>query len=77
LTIEEDVAVKLKAEIRRSGKPFKQVVNELLRRALLAKPSRKAAPPFRIKARPLYPRPGIDYDNIGALIEQLEGPLHR
>ena len=35
LTLDDDVAARLKAEARRTGKPFKQLVNECLRRRLL------------------------------------------
>ena len=77
LTLDEDVAAKLKAEARRNGKAFKEIVNGLLRDALNAKrvqPGRKA---FKVDARPMGLRPGIDLDNIGQLLEQLEGPLHK
>lgn len=75
LTLEDDVALRLKAEARRTGKPMKQVVNALIRLGLAArsKPDGKA---FRVRARPLGIRPGLDYDNIGMLIEHIEGPLH-
>jgi hypothetical protein len=36
LTIDEDVAAKLKSEVQKRGLPFKQIVNETLRRGLLA-----------------------------------------
>jgi hypothetical protein len=76
LTLDDDVAAKLKTEVRRSGKAFKEVVNALLRRALNAK-APAGGKAFRIDARPMGLRPGIDLDNIGQLLEQLEGPLHR
>jgi hypothetical protein len=78
LTLDEDVAVKLKAVARRSGRAFRDVVNETLRRGLLT--ARPASPrqPFRVKARSLGGlRPGIDLDNIGELLERVEGPEHR
>ncbi|PYY05889.1 MAG: hypothetical protein DMG69_25080 [Acidobacteria bacterium] len=34
LTLDDDVAAKLRAEARRTGSPFKQLVNNLLRLAL-------------------------------------------
>jgi hypothetical protein len=78
LTLDDDVAARLGAEARRTGKPFKQVVNECLRRGFL--PSRRAArrPPFRTVARDLGAlRPGLSLDNIAELLEVVEGPLHR
>jgi hypothetical protein len=78
LTLDEDVAAKLKAESRRTGRPFRTVVNEALRRGLASR--RAAAPlePFRVRARDLGDlRPGLSLDNVAGLLEQLEGPLHR
>lgn len=77
LTLDDDVAAKLKAETRRSGRSFKQTVNETLRLGLNAPPKIEPREPFRVRARALNPRPGIDYGNIHELLEQLEGPLHR
>jgi plasmid stability protein len=77
LTLDDDVAAKLKIEARRNGKSFKEIVNGLLRVALNSKrvpPGNKA---FKVDARPMGLLPGIDLDNIGQLIEQLDGPLHK
>lgn len=78
LTLDDDVAAKLTAEARKGGRPFKDVVNETLRRGLM---SRAAAAPrarFRVQARDLGElRPGLSLDNIGELVEQAEGSLHR
>ncbi len=76
LTLDDDVAAKLKAEVRRSGNSFKQVVNEVLRREL-NNPAAKEVPPFKVKARPLGERPGLNYDNISELLEQIEGPDYK
>ena len=75
LTLDPDVAAQLKAEVRRRRKPFKELVNEYLRKGLNAPAPKRGT--FRVKARPLNPRPGFDFDNIGALLEQIEGPLHK
>jgi len=77
LTLDEDVAAKLRSEARRTGRPFKQVVNEHLRRSLNTPVKPASGKPFRIIARDLGLRPGLDYDNIGQLLEQVEGPFHR
>ncbi len=77
LTLEEDVAAKLELEVRRSGRPFKQVVNDLLRSALRARRERERRRPFRVVPRDLGLRPGLGYDSVGDLLEQVEGPLHR
>lgn len=79
LSLDDDVATRVKSEVRRSGKPFKEVVNELLR-AGLSQRTRDAPrrPPFEIRPRDLGAlRPGLSLDNVGALLEIAEGPLHR
>jgi hypothetical protein len=77
LTLDEDVAIKLRAEARRSGEPFKQIVNRVLRLGLNTQAQVKSLPPFKVKARPLGLPPGLSYDNVEELLEQLEGPFHR
>lgn len=78
LTLDDDVAAKLKAEARRAGRPFREVVNEALRRGLVARGGPSPREPFKIKPRDLGSvRPGLSLDNVGDLIEQVEGPLHR
>jgi hypothetical protein len=78
LTLDDDVAAKLKAESRRAGRPFKEIVNETLRSGLA---NRRAVAPrqtFKITARDLGDlRPGLSLDNVAELIEQAEGSLHR
>ena len=77
LTLDEDVAAKVKREARRSGKSFKEVVNETLRRGL-AEARTSSVPPFTIRPRDLGRlRPGLNLDSVGELLEQVEGPLHR
>lgn len=78
ITLDEDVWAKLQALARRSGRPFRQLVNDTLRRGLARPPADPARVPFRVSARDLgRRRPGLSLDNVGALLEQLEGPLHR
>ena len=76
LTLDDDVFTKLKAEARKTGRPFKELVNEYLRVGLSVRRRRKPLEPYVVKARALGTRPGLDYDNIGELLEHIEGPLH-
>jgi hypothetical protein len=71
------VSAKLRAEARRLGQPFKQVVNHFLRLGLTSGSQLKPARPFVVKARALGLRPGLDYDNTAELLEQIEGSCHR
>lgn len=78
ITLDEDVEKKLDAEVRRQkGATFKDIVNETLRVGLLTKRELKAAEPFKVKARPMGVMPGLNYDNIGDLVEHLEGAGHK
>jgi hypothetical protein len=78
LTLDEDVAAKLKAESRRAGRPFREIVNETLRRGLACRRITTQRPAFKVIARDLGDlKPGLSLDNVAELIQQLEGPLHR
>jgi hypothetical protein len=78
LSLDDDVAAKLKSEVKRSGRSFKEVVNEYLRLGFHAKKNHQDKKPFRVKTRDLGElRPGLSLDNIGELLEQIEGSAHR
>ena len=77
LTLDDDVDAKLRSEARRTGRSFKAVVNEALRSSLQRR-ARGNSAPFKVKPRDLGDlRPGMSLDNIGDLLELLEGPSHR
>ncbi len=77
LTLEPDVALKAKRSAAKLGKPFKRVINSALRIGLdeILKPA--AAKPYRTKSHPMGLRPGLNYDNIGELLAQIEGEDYR
>ena len=78
LTLDDDVAAKLKAESRRAGRSFREIVNETLRRGLASRRVATQRPIFKIAARDLGDlKPGLSLDNIAELIERAEGPLYR
>ena len=78
LTLDDDVAAKLKAEAARAGRPFREVVNETLRRGIATRKTIARRKPFKVAARDLgEARWGGGFDNVAVLIEQLEGPYHR
>lgn len=76
LTLDKDVVMQLRREMRRSGATLKAAVNHFLRRGLATaeKPQQKR---FVVCARPLGLPPGLSYDNVAELIEALEGPSHK
>jgi hypothetical protein len=77
ITLDKDVAQRIKAATTRLGRPFKQVVNDALRAGLddLEKP--RKGKPYRTKPLKMGLRPGINLDNIGELLAQIEGEDHR
>lgn len=77
LTLDDDVAAKLNAEMRRSGKSFKDTVNEFLRIGLSVRRELKSTDLFKVEARSLGVMPGLNYDKISELLEEAEGPFHR
>jgi hypothetical protein len=78
LTLDDDVAAKLKAESRRTGRPFREIVNETLRRGLANRRATAQRQPFKVTARDLGDlKPGLALDNVAELVERLESPLHQ
>lgn len=77
LTLDDDVAAQLEREMRASGKSFKRTVNDALREGLARRRESGAVEPFVVQARELGLVPGLDYANVGELLEVAEGPDHR
>jgi plasmid stability protein len=78
LTLDDDVAAKLAARARKTGESFRAVVNDALRRGLATTGPRPERRPFQVRVRDLGAvRPGLQFDDIAGLLEQVEGPLHR
>jgi hypothetical protein len=77
LTLEEDVAHKLRQAARRSGRSFKEVVNEALRVGLQVQSAPGPDRQFVVEAHDMGLREGLSLDNIADLLEDAEGPSHR
>ena len=78
MTIDDDVATKLEAEMRRQrSSNFKQILNDVLRRGLLVRRELAASKPFLVRARRMGKKQGLNYDNVGELLEHLEGAEHK
>lgn len=74
MTLDDDVATRLQTEARHTGRPFKTVVNDHLRRSLAQRNEARAMKPFRVEPRDLgSPLPGRSYDSIGSLLDEIEG----
>jgi len=77
LTLDEDVAAKLQAEARKTGRSFKETVNACLRAGLSLRKPAPATRPFRVRAFDMGQRPGLSFDKVSALLDEIEGPEHR
>ena len=77
LSLDDDVAAKLHEETRRRKTSFKAVVNACLRRGLEAPSEEELAAPFSVEPRRLGLRTGFDLDDIGGLLDLLDGPVRR
>jgi hypothetical protein len=76
LTLDDDVAMRLQAEARRTGRSFKEVVNHTLRLGFVRDGAK--AKRFKVHARDLGAlRPGLSLDNIAELTDAVEGSRHR
>jgi hypothetical protein len=72
LTLDPDVAADLKRRVRRSGKPFRQILNDAVRAGLRAQ---DAPPPRPYRLTPVSTGgvlPGIDLDRALGLADALE-----
>ena len=76
LTLDPDVAAKVRRGAARTGKPFKEVVNAALRAGLDAVLQPAAPKPYRTVPRPLGLREGFNYDNVAELLARAEGEDH-
>jgi hypothetical protein len=75
LTLEPDVAARLKQEIRRGGKSVKAVVNEALRLGL-GLSGRPAYPPrFEVRPHAFGFKPGVHLDRMNQLVDELDADV--
>jgi hypothetical protein len=77
ITIDDHVRAQLDRRMRETGKSFKETVNEVLRDGLVFQASVKSRKRIKLSSFPLEPLPGVKFDKISALIEQVEGPCYR
>ena len=77
LTLDDDIAAKLRAEVRKSGHSFRETVNRVLRLGLNAPRVPVRNRKFVVRPRPLNVKAGVNLDNVAELVERLAGPSHR
>ena len=73
LTLDPDVAAKVKRGANQLGKPLKEIINAALRLGLDQVLKPPAAKPYRTQPRPLGLRRGLSYDNVAELLARAEG----
>lgn len=77
ITLDDEIVAKLKRKMGEGeGKTFKEAVNETLSHGFLFEEQLEQKPrkPFKVQARDLRLRPGINLDKISSLLEMIEGP---
>ena len=78
LTLDDDIAERLRREVHRTRRSLREVVNEVLRAGLATRREARPKEPFRVATRDLGElRPGLSLDNVADLLDQVEGPGHR
>jgi hypothetical protein len=70
VTLDADVAAKLKQTVRERGVPFKVALNDAVRAGLSG--GSRAARPYRLPTRRMGVRPGVDLDRSLSLASELE-----
>ena len=73
LTLDKDVAAQVKEAQARLQKPFKQIVNDALRAGLAQVHKPRKAKPYDYTPHAMGLRAGVDLNNIGELLAQVEG----
>jgi hypothetical protein len=73
LTLDPDVAAKVKRGAKKLGRPLKEIINAALRMGLDSVLNPPAAKPYRTEPRPMGLRQGFSYDNIAELLARAEG----
>lgn len=70
ITLDADLAAKLKAAARERGTSFKAVVNDAIRSGFES--DRRAARPYKMQTRSLGVRPDVNLDRASRLAADLE-----
>ena len=71
LTLDDDLAATLKEQARRADQPFKQVVNDTLRRGLSPAPAGEG-PSYQVRPHHSGFRPGVDPLRLNQFNDSLE-----
>jgi hypothetical protein len=72
LTLERDVAERLKQEMRRTGRGLKATINDALRRGLRIAGALPRRSRFQVRPHAFGVKPGIDLDRMNQLVDELD-----
>jgi hypothetical protein len=72
LTLEDDLARRLREVARTQGRSFKDVVNSAVRRGLVAQELTQEDEPYRVKTFSSQFRPGVDPLKLNQLVDEME-----
>jgi hypothetical protein len=73
LTLDPDVAAKIRLKVKLENKTLRQVVNEALRSGLESTAGQSAVPkPYKVRTWPGGMNPGIDHDRINLFLDDLD-----
>lgn len=73
LTLDDEVMIGInRARKKQPDASFKQIVNSLIKKGLAAD-GEPARVPFKVRSGKAVPKPGLNFDNIQALLSQVEG----
>jgi hypothetical protein len=72
LTLDPDVAERLRQEMKRTGKSLKAAVNDALRLGLGGAGKTRRAARFRVQPHSFGMRPGFDPDRLNQLADELD-----
>ena len=77
VTLDDDVAARVKHERLSTGASFRDTLNDLLRAALLTAGDKPRRRTLRIKRIHMGYKPGLNHDNIESLLKYGEGEQRR
>lgn len=72
LTLDDDVADKLKLLSKKRKLPFRRVLNDVLRQGLSGKSAAEASKAFEVRTFRSAFRPGVDPMKLNQLLDELE-----
>ncbi len=72
VTLDPEVESLIKAEIRKTHRPFKRVLNDAIRAGFCSLKTAPSSPHFKVIAKPLGLKSGLDPRRLGQAADELE-----